>query len=86
MVEVVKLFLAAWTLKNIQIKLIHFLGGISQDEARKINNDSFNKGNIFGRYIIRRYFIELEKQIYGKSKQEWIDIVHNAIKNLEYEG
>ena len=86
MVEVVKLFLAAWTLKNIQIKLIHFLGGVSKDEAIKINNDSFNKGNIFGRYIIRRYFIELEKQIYGKSKQEWIDIVHNAIKNLEYEG
>lgn len=86
MVEVVKLFLAAWTLKNIQIKLIHLLGGVSKDEAIKINNDSFNKGNIFGRYIIRRYFIELEKQIYGKSKQEWIDIVHNAIKNLEYEG
>lgn len=86
MVEVVKLFLAAWTLKNIQIKLIHLLGGVSKDEAIKINNDSFNKGNIFGRYVIRRYFIELEKQIYGKSKQEWIDIVHNAIKNLEYEG
>ena len=86
MVEVVKLFLAAWTLKNIQIKLIHLLGGLSKDEVLKINHDSFNKGNIFGRYIIRRYFIELEKQIYGKSKQEWIDIVHNAIKNLEYEG
>lgn len=86
MVEEVKLFLAAWTLKNIQIKLIHLLGGVSKDEAIKINNDSFRKGNIFGRYIIRRYFIELEKQIYGKSKQEWIDIIHNAIKNLEYEG
>ena len=86
MVEAVKLFLAAWMQKNIQIKLIHLLGGISKDEAIKINNISFHKGNIFGRYIIRRYFIELEKQIYGKSKQEWIDIIHNAIKNLEYEG
>ena len=68
--------------KNIQIKLIHLLGGVSKDEAIKINNDSFNEGNIFGRYVIRRYLIELEKQIYGKSKQDWIDIIHTAIKNL----
>ena len=78
----VKLFLAAWTLKNIQIKLIHLLGGVSKDEAIKLNNDAFNKGNIFGRYVTRHYLIELEKQIYGKSKQDWIDIIHTAIKNL----
>ena len=82
MVEVVKLFLAAWTLKNIQIKLIHLLGGVSKDEAININHDSFQQGNMYCRIVIKRYFIELEKQIYGKSKQEWINIIHTAIKNL----
>ena len=78
----VKLFLAAWTLKNIQIKLIHLLGGVSKDEILKINRDSFYQGNIYGRAWTRSYLIELEKQIYGKSKQDWIDIIHTAIKNL----
>lgn len=82
MVEVVKLFLAAWTLKNIQIKLIHLLGGVSKDEAIKINNDSFHQGDMYGRTVIKLYFIELEKQIYGKSKQDWINIIHTAIKNI----
>lgn len=82
MVEVVKLFLAAWTLKNIQTKLIHLLGGVSKEEAIKINNDSFHQGDAHGRKMIKLYLIELERQIYGKSEQEWINIVHSAIKNL----
>ena len=82
MVEVVKLFLAAWTLKNIQIKLIHLLGGVSKEEAIKINHASFHYGDLYGRAVIKLYLIELEKQIYGKSNQEWIDIIHSAIKNL----
>lgn len=82
MVEAVKLFLAAWTLKNIQTKLIHLLGGVSKEEAIKINHDSFYQGNMYGREVTKRYFIELEKQIYGYSKQEWIDIMHKAIKYL----
>ena len=82
MVEAVKLFLAAWTLKNIQIKLIHLLGGVSKEEAIKINHASFHDGDIYGRVAIKLYLIELEKRIYGKSKQEWIDIIHTAIKNL----
>ena len=82
MVEVVKPFLAAWTLKNIQTKLIHLLGGISKDEAIKVNNAFFHDGDMYGRVVIKLYLIELEKQIYGKSKQEWIDIIHSAIKNL----
>ena len=63
MVEAVKLFLAAWTLKNIQTKLIHLLGGVSKEEAIKINHDSFYQGNMYGREVTKRYFIELEKQI-----------------------
>lgn len=82
MVEVVKLFLAAWTLKNIQTKLIHLLGGVSKEEAIKINNDSFHQGDAHGRKMIKLYLISLERQIYGKSKQEWINIVHSAIKYL----
>lgn len=78
----VKQFLAAWTPKNIQIKLIHLLGGVSKDEILKINRDSFFQGSIYGKVWTKSYLIALEKQIYGKSKQEWIDIIHEAIKNL----
>ena len=82
MVEEVKLFLAAWMRKNIQIKLIHLLGGISKSEAVDINHNSFYEGNIYARYIIKHYFIVLENKLYGKSKQEWIDVIHEAIRNL----
>lgn len=82
MVEGVKLFLAAWTLKNIHTKLIHLLGGVSKEEAIKIQYASFHQGNMYGRGVTKRYFIELEKRIYGYSKQEWIDIIHKAIKSL----
>ena len=82
MVEEVKLFLVAWMQKNIQIKLIHFLGGISKNEAATISHNSFHQGKEYGRTTIKHYFISVEKQIYGKSKQDWIDIIHKAIKNL----
>ena len=82
MVEEVKLFLVVWMQKNIQVKLIHLLGGISKDEAINSNNDSFHHGEVRTRTVIKCHFISLEKQIYGKSKQDWIDIIHTAIKNL----
>lgn len=82
MVEAVKQYLVAWMQKNIQVKLIHLLGGVSNDEAIKIQYASFHQGNMYGRKVTKRYFIELEKQIYGYSKQDWIDIIHTAIKNL----
>ena len=82
MVEGVKLFLAAWTLKNIRIKLVHLLGGVSKEEAIKINNDSFYQGDAHGRKMIKFYLTELERQIYDKPEQEWISIVRYAIKNL----
>ena len=69
-------------MKNIQTKLIHLLGGVSKDEAIKINHDSFHQGEAHGRKMIKLYLIELERQIYGKPEQEWINIVHSAIKNL----
>lgn len=68
--------------KNIQVKLIHLLGGVSDDEVIKINHDSFRQGDKYAREAVKSYLISLEKQIYGKSKQDWIDIIHTAIKNL----
>lgn len=69
-------------MKNIKTKLIHFLGGISQDEAKKFIDNAFHDSDVYGRYITKRYFISLEEKLYGKSKQEWIDMMHKAIKSL----
>ena len=82
MVEAVKQYLVAWMQKNIQVKLIHLLGGVSNDEVIKMNRYSFYQGNRYARTAVKSYLISLEKQIYGKSKQDWIDIIHTAIKNL----
>ena len=68
-------------MKNIKIKLIHLLGGISQDEAKKFVDNAFRDGDMYGRTVTKLYFISLEEKLYGKSKQEWIDIMHKAIKN-----
>lgn len=68
--------------KNIQVKLIHLLGGVSYDEVIKLNRDSFRQGDKYARTVVKLHLISLEKQIYGKSKQDWIDIIHTAIKNL----
>ena len=78
MVEEVKLFLAAWTLKNIQIKLIHKLGGYTEDELIIAANNKVIQYSVY----LKNHFISIEKEIYGKSEQEWINIVHSAIKNL----
>lgn len=69
-------------MKNIKTKLIHILGGISQDEAKKLNNYAFHQGDMYGRNMTRHYLTIVEKELYGKSKQEWIDVMHKVIKNL----
>lgn len=69
-------------MKNIKIKLIHLLGGISQDEAKKLNNYAFHQGDMYGRSFIKSYLTLVEEKLYGKSKQEWIDMMHKAIKSL----
>lgn len=69
-------------MKNIKIKLIHLLGGISQDEAKKFIDNAFHDGDMYGRIVTKLYLKSLEEKLYGKSKQEWIDIIHKAIKNL----
>lgn len=69
-------------IKNIKIKLIHLLGGISQNEAKKFIDNAFHDGDMYGRIVTKLYLKSLEEKLYGKSKQEWIDIIHKAIKNL----
>ena len=44
-------------MKNIQTKLIHLLGGVSKEEAIKINNDSFHQGDTHGRKMIKLYLL-----------------------------
>ena len=78
MVEEAKLFLAAWTPKNIQIKLIHKLGGYTEDELITAANNKVVQSSIY----LKNHFISIEKEIYGKSKQEWIDIIHKEIQNI----
>ena len=78
MVEEAKLFLAAWTPKNIQIKLIHKLGGYTEDELIIEANNKVIHYSVY----LKNHFISIEKEIYGKSKQYWIDIIHAAIKDL----
>lgn len=69
-------------MKNIKTKLIHLLGGISQDEAKKFIDNAFHDGDMYGRTVTKLYLKLLEERLYGRSKQEWIDIIHKAIKNL----
>ena len=78
MVEEAKLFLAAWTPKNIQIKLIHKLGGYTEDELIIVANNKVIQYSVY----LKNHFISIEKEIYGKSKQEWIDIIHKEIQNI----
>lgn len=78
MVEEAKLFLAAWMQKNIQIKLIHKLGGYTEGELIRAANNKVVQYSIY----LKNHFISIEKEIYGKSKQEWIDIIHKEIQNI----
>ncbi len=40
-------------MKNIKIKLIHLLGGISQDEAKKFIDNAFHDGDMYGRVVTK---------------------------------
>ena len=37
---------------------------------------------MYGRVVTKLYLKSLEEKLYGKSKQEWIDMMHKAIKSL----
>lgn len=57
-------------MKNIKIKLIHLLGGISQDEAKKFIDNAFHNGDMYGSIVTKLHLKSLEEKLYGKPKQE----------------
>ncbi len=68
--------------KHINDVLIHKLGGYTKQEFKQYGNSRYidgvkdtNKDNKF-------YLQHIETTAYGKSKQEWIDIIHDAITHL----
>ena len=67
-----------WMLKTIQIKLIHVLGGYTEEEYNKSFNDGY--------YIASKQITDTLKAVtivyYGCSKQTWIDKIYNAINNF----
>ena len=71
-----------FNLKHIKDMLIHKLGGYTELEFKQYGNSRYvdgikdtNKDNKF-------YLQHIEATAYGKSKQEWIDIIHDAITHL----
>lgn len=82
MVEEVKLFLAAWTLKNIKTIIIHKLGGYTAFDYINYGNKRYTDGVKDNNKNNKFYLQHLESVAYGKSKQDWIDIIHDAINTL----
>lgn len=72
--------LVVWTLKTTQIKLIHVLGGYTEEEYNK----NFNNGYYVGSKDIATVLKNLTTTYYGCSKQTWIDKIYNAINNFYY--
>ncbi len=98
MVEVVKLFLAAWTPKHIKTTIIHKLGGYTYEDIKKDNNidieNAYNSGVNDGQRKAIALLYNKVVSLYGLSKQEWIDKVWgmirraniiNHINNIKYE-
>lgn len=84
MVEGVKLFLAAWTLKHIKTTIIHKLGGYTyadvNDEIENAYNIGVNDGQRKAIKLLHNKVISL----YGLSKQEWIDKVWGMISRAKF--
>lgn len=78
----VKQFLVQWTPKHIRTTIIHKLEGYTIDEYKAYGNKRYVDGVKDNNRNNKIYLQHLESVAYGKSKQEWIDLIHNAIKNL----
>lgn len=61
--------------KTIQNKLIHLLGGYTQNEYNLQGRTNFINGKIVRNIELRN----LMKLINGVSKQEWIDKIYNEV-------
>lgn len=78
----VKQFLVQWTPKHIKTTIIHKLGGYTVDDYKAYGNKRYLDGVKDNNKCNKTYLQQIEINAYGKSKQEWIDLIHNAIKKL----
>lgn len=68
--------------KHINNKLIHLFGGYTEFEFNQHGISEYVRGVEDNNKNNKTYLQQIETNAYGKSKQEWIDIMHNAIKHL----
>ena len=78
----VKQFLVQWTPKHIKTTIIHKLGGYTVDDYIGYGTRCYIDGVKDNNKCNKAYLQHFEAVAYGKSKQEWIDIIHNAINKL----
>lgn len=78
----VKQFLAVWMQKHIKNVLIHKLGGYTELEFSQYGNSRYIDGVKDNNKNNKEYLQYIETIAYGKSEQEWIDLIHDAIKHL----
>ncbi len=69
----------------IKDKIIHLLGGYTHKDLDNERIRHYNMGSLDEQYKLYTYFNKLEKDNYCVSKQQWIDIVHDAISKLKYD-
>lgn len=68
--------------KHIKETLIHNLGGYTEREYISYGNRRYIDGSKNNNNLNKAYLELIETKAYGKSKQEWIDMIHDAIKHL----
>ena len=67
-----------FNLKHIRTTIIHKLGGYTYTEVVNASNNRIIDYSIH----LKNHFISIEKELYSKSKQEWIDTIHKEIQNI----
>ena len=68
--------------KHIKEVLIHKLGGYTKLEYKLYGSARYLDGVKDNNHNNKKYLQHIEFIAYGKSKQEWIDLIHDAIKDL----
>ena len=68
--------------KHIKTTIIHKLGGYTVYDYITYGNKCYIDGVKDNNKINKTYLQHIEAIVYGKSKQEWIDTIHDAINKL----
>lgn len=69
-------------LKHIKTTIIHKLGGYTVYDYITYGNKRYIDGVKDNNKNNKTYLQHIEAIVYGKSKQEWIDTIHDAINKL----